>query len=156
MEKNHIELYFFNTRIILRGNNVKIISSLFLMFFLSSSQALAVEVSPETITGATTIDATKAKQLFDQGALFVDVRRDSDWDNGRIPDALHLELKKVFSKETLLEEAKIEDSIVLYCNGEKCLRSSKATVLAIKWGFKKIYFFRNGFPAWKQASFPVE
>ncbi len=126
------------------------------MFFLSCSPAFSADVSPQKIEGATTIDATKAKQLFDQGALFVDVRRDSDWDSGRIPDALHLELKKVFSSETLSEEAKKDEPIIIYCNGEKCLRSSKATVLAVEWGFKNIHFFRNGFPAWKMASFPVE
>jgi len=135
---------------------VKIISSLFIIFFLSCSQAFSVDVSPQKINGATTIDAIKAKQLFDQGALFVDVRRTSDWDSGRIPDALHLELKKVFSIETLSEEAKKDEPIIIYCNGEKCLRSSKATVLAVEWGFKNIYFFRDGFPSWKMASFPVE
>lgn len=135
---------------------MKIISSLFIIFFLSCSQAFSVDVSPQKINGATTIDAIKAKQLFDQGALFVDVRRTSDWDSGRIPDALHLELKKVFSSESLSEEAKKDDPIILYCNGEKCLRSSKATVLAVEWGFKNIYFFRDGFPSWKMASFPVE
>ena len=135
---------------------MKFTSSLFLLFFLYCTTAIAGDVSPQTIDGATTVDAAKAKQLFDQGALFVDVRRDSDWDNGRMPDALHLELKKVFSKESLLAEAKIDDPLVIYCNGERCLRSSKATVLAIEWGFKKVFYFRDGFPAWKQASFPVE
>jgi rhodanese-related sulfurtransferase len=123
---------------------------------LYCSTAFSADISPQTIAGATTIDSAKAKQLFDQGALFVDVRRDSDWDNGRVPDALHLELKKVFSKESLSAEAKIDEPIVIYCNGEKCLRSSKATVLAVEWGFKNIHFYRDGFPAWKQASFPVE
>lgn len=127
-----------------------------LLFFLCSTTAIAGDISPKTIEGATTVDTTKAKQLFDHGALFVDVRRDSDWDNGRMPDALHLELKKVFSKESLSAEAKIDDPIVIYCNGEKCLRSSKATVLAVEWGFKKVYYYRDGFPAWKQASFPIE
>jgi rhodanese-related sulfurtransferase len=135
---------------------VKFLNTFFLLFFLSSSTTFAAGVSPQTINGATTVDTTKAKQLFDQGALFVDVRRDSDWDSGRIPDALHLELKKVFSQQSLLGEAAINDPIVIYCNGEKCLRSSKATILAVKWGFKKVYFFRDGFPAWKQASQPIE
>ncbi|MCF6203670.1 MAG: rhodanese-like domain-containing protein [Methylococcaceae bacterium] len=135
---------------------MKIISSIFIVFFLSYSPAFSADVSPQKIEGATTIDTTKAKQLFDQGALFVDVRRDSDWNNGRIPDALHLELKKVFSNETLLDEAKKDEPIIIYCNGEKCLRSVKATALAVEWGFKNIYFFRDGFPAWKMASFPVE
>lgn len=114
------------------------------------------EVSPQSVPGAVTVDVTQAKQLFDEGALFVDVRRDSDWNNGRIPDALHLELKMHFTQEKLAQAAQPNDAIVLYCNGENCLRSSKATQQAVEWGFKHVYYFRDGFPSWKQADLPIE
>jgi len=117
---------------------------------------LASEVSPLTVEGATTIDATKARALFDSGALFVDVRSDKDWAAGRIPDAVHIELKKVFNEATLSAEAAKTDVIVMYCNGESCLRSSQASAKAVGWGFTNIYYFRDGFPAWKAAGNPSE
>jgi len=123
---------------------------------LMSSQMLASEVSPLTVEGATTIDATKARALFDSGALFVDVRSDKDWAAGRIPDAVHIELKKVFNEATLSAEAAKTDVIVMYCNGESCLRSSQASAKAVGWGFTNIYYFRDGFPAWKAAGNPSE
>lgn len=114
------------------------------------------EISPETIEGATTIDAAKAKALFDEEVLFVDVRSNQDWEAGRIPGAVHIELKKVFSEAALLEEVDKAEKVVFYCNGEKCLRSSKASAKAVGWGFSQVYYFRLGYPSWKEAGFPVE
>ena len=118
--------------------------------------AYADEVSPDVISGATTVDAARAKSLFDRGVLFVDVRKDSDWDAGRIPGAEHLELKKVFAEKTLVETVGKDNEVVIYCNGPKCMRSSEASASAVSWGFKKIYYFRGGYPEWVAAGYPVE
>jgi len=126
------------------------------LFTLLSGQALAEKVSPTSVDGATSVDATQAKALFDKGVLFVDVRSDKDWAAGRIPDAVHIELKKVFSEATLSKEMKKDEGAVIYCNGPSCLRSSKAAIKAVGWGFSKIYYFRDGFPAWKSAGYPTE
>ena len=112
--------------------------------------------SPETVAGATTVDAAKAKELFDQGVAFVDPRKDKDWAAGRIPDAIHLELHKVFNEQSLGAEVKKGDPVVFYCNGHSCLRSSEAAEAAVGWGYTKVYYFRDGFPAWKAAGYPVE
>ena len=130
-------------------------SVVFLAAALISFGALA-EMSPETVPGATTIDTNQAKALFDQGALFVDPRKDSDWEAGRIPGAVHLELNKQLSEETLLAEATKEEDIVFYCNGVKCLVSTHASEQAVGWGFKKVHYYRAGFPDWKTQGFPVE
>lgn len=116
----------------------------------------AAEVSPESVDGATSVDAGAAKSLFDQGILFVDVRKDSDWDAGRIPGAEHLELKKVFAESSLGELVGKEEAVVIYCNGPKCLRSSEASARAVSWGFRKVYYFRGGYPEWVAAGYPIE
>ena len=135
------------------------ISSLFLtvLMFATSGQVMAAKkISPMTVDGATTVDTAKAKALFDKGVLFVDVRSDKDWAAGRIPDAVHIELKKVYSDATLSKELKKGEEVVIYCNGESCLRSSKASAKAVGWGFTKVYYYRDGFPAWKGAGYPTE
>lgn len=116
------------------------------------------ELSPETVAGATTVDTAKAKELFDKGALFVDVRSTKDWDAGRIPGAEHMDNHKgAFSDESLGGALGGKDKeVVLYCNGHKCLRSSEASIEAVKWGYKKVYYYRDGFPAWQGAGNPVE
>jgi len=125
-------------------------------FGLARATTANAEVSPGTIDGATTVDAARAKALFDKGAIFVDVRKDSDWDAGRIPGSHHIELKSTYSEAALGEAADKNAEVVLYCNGEKCLRPSKATVQAVAWGFTKVSYFRDGMPAWEAAGFPVE
>lgn len=120
------------------------------------STAPASEVSPEAVAGATSVDATSAKSLFDQGTLFVDVRKDSDWDAGRIPGAEHLELKKVYNEASLAGLVGKEEAVVIYCNGPKCMRSSEASAMAVSWGFKKVYYFRGGYPEWVAAGYPIE
>ena len=117
-------------------------SVVFATLFFFSVPASAAE-SPEFIEGSTVIDAAQAKDLFEQEALFVDVRKDSDWEAGRVPGAVHLELKQVFSEEKLLEEMDKSEPVVIYCNGVKCLRSAKAVKLALAWGFSEVYYFRN-------------
>lgn len=120
------------------------------------SSVWAADVSPMTVEGATTVSAAEAKALFDGEALFVDVRKDSDCDAGRIPGAVHLDIKSKFTNEALGAEAGKDEKIVIYCNGEKCMRSSKGSKEAVGWGFSNIYYFRDGFPAWKAAGYPVE
>jgi len=123
--------------------------------FVPMSQA-GDKVSPETVNGATTVDAVKAKSLFDKGVIFLDVRKDKDWAAGRVPDAIHIELKKKLNADSMSKQIKKDQQVVIYCNGSKCMRSSKASAKAVGWGFTKVFYFRDGFPAWKAAGYPVE
>jgi len=125
------------------------------LLVLAMTSAFAKE-SPTTVDGAKTVNASEAKSLFDNGALFVDVRSNKDWAAGRIPDAVHIELKKVFSEATLGKEAKKSEPIVIYCNGVSCMRSSKASAMAVSWGYTNIHYYRLGYPDWKSAGYPTE
>jgi rhodanese-related sulfurtransferase len=113
-------------------------------------------ISPEIVPGATTIDTAKAKALFDKGVVFVDVRSDADWEAGRIPGAVHLEWDRVLTEASLAKIVQKDREVVIYCNGVKCPRSSKAAAAAVTWGFTKVSYYRLGFPDWKAAGEPVE
>ncbi|MFV1984853.1 MAG: rhodanese-like domain-containing protein [Thiohalomonadales bacterium] len=136
---------------------MKIITSLLstlILFTLANSVSYAGDkTSPETVKGATTVNVSQAKALYDKGVLFVDVRKDTDWAAGKIPNAVHIELKKKFSEKTLANKAKKSDPVVFYCNGASCMRSSVATEKAVKWGYTNVSYFRLGFPAWKAEGY---
>lgn len=135
----------------------KLLLSVALTFVMFTIPAYAEKPdSPETVEGATTIDAVQAKELFDSEVVFVDTRKDSDWEVGRILGAVQLELKSNFTEENLAKEVGKDEPVVFYCNGIKCPRSSKASAQAVGWGFKKVHYFRLGFPSWKEAGYPVE
>ena len=129
-------------------------SAILAVFFTVS--AFAEEV-PLKVDGAKTVTVAEAKKLFDEEALFVDARETAAWDLGRIPGAVHLDVKtEKFSKTALLEEAKLNEPVVFYCNGVKCGRSAEACKKAVEYGYKNVYYFRSGFPEWKKSGYPVE
>ena len=132
--------------------------TLFFMFILLNSPLAfaADKVSPAQVDGANTVSTAEAKALFDKGVIFVDVRSDKDFDAGRIPDALHLNSKTKLSEASLSEETGKADDVVMYCNGASCMRSSNASAMAVSWGFSNVYYYRDGYPAWKLAGNPVE
>jgi rhodanese-related sulfurtransferase len=115
-----------------------------------------VDATPETVAGATTVDAAMAKQLFDDEAAFIDLRKDPAWNAGRIPGAIHLDFKKAFNQEALSNEVSKDEPVVFYCSGVRCPRSTKASEMAVGWGYTRVYYFRGGFPAWQQAGYPIE
>lgn len=129
--------------------------AVFILLPLSSAIA-AKKVSPESVPGATTINTIKAKKMFDEGAIFLDVRSNRDWEAGRIPGSKHLELKKVYSQETLAKIASPQDMLVIYCNSTGCTRSSKASKKAVAWNYKNVYYYRLGFPDWQSNGYAIE
>jgi adenylate cyclase len=114
------------------------------------------EVSPTEIPGATTVDAAGAKTMFNRGVPFVDVRADSDRSLGHIPGDIHLNLDDAFGEESLGAVVGKDQEVVIYCMGPRCLRSSQACAKAVSWGFTRVFYFREGFPAWKAAGHPFE
>ncbi len=129
---------------------------LFLSVFPLNGLQAAKKVSPETVTGSTTVTTAEAKKLFDQGAIFLDVRSHLDWEAGRIPGSKHLELKKVYTQDSLATVAQPDDKLVIYCNSTGCMRSSKACKKAVEWGYKNVYYYRLGYPDWQANGYAVE
>jgi len=133
---------------------------------LFSVNSIAAEDTPKSIAGGTYVDAAKAKELYDKGALFVDARVSAEYAEKRIKGA-----KNVVYKEKHKKVAKLDPSdefdikklpsnkstvMVFYCNGSPCWRGYKAADAAIKVGYNKVHWFRDGLPAWEEKGFPTE
>jgi rhodanese-related sulfurtransferase len=102
------------------------------------------------VKGATTIDVATAKALFDQGVPFVDTRGPNRWAESHIPGAVGLP----FSSEAELSKIVSKDQdVVIYGYGYGGRPSPVAE--AVFWGYKKVYYFRDGFSAWDAAGYPV-
>ena len=56
------------------------------------------------------------------------------------PGAILLDLKADFTRENLSKLANKDDPIVIYCEGHKCLRSSKACSMAVTWKFTQVNY----------------
>ena len=108
------------------------------------------------VTGATTIDHKQAKTLHERGVKFVDVRAAKDFATGYVPRAFNLDVATELSRDTLSRIVGKEEEFVLSCHGKYCPDSALASAKAVTWGFKRVYYFASGFPAWKEAGYPVE
>jgi rhodanese-related sulfurtransferase len=134
----------------------KTLSVFFLVAALLALVACATTDSSNGKPRYTKIDATTAKELFDRGVLFIDVRTQGSYDDGHIPGAVNLTWTSGFSENGLAKVASRDQEIVIYCYGISCEMSAKATESAIALGYQEIYYFIKGFPAWWDAGYPIE
>ncbi len=120
------------------------------LFVISAVQA----DSPTEVEGATTVDSATAKDLFDRGVPFIDVRSTNNYEAGHVPGATHL--STALTESELAEVAGKNQEVIIYCDGPTCTRSSSVCKKAVSWGWKKVYYFRDGYPGWKTAGYSSE
>lgn len=108
------------------------------------------------VKGTTKIDAATAKRLHDRGVKFVDVRTALSFNRGHAPGAINLSVVEVLAKDTLSKAVSTEEEVIFSCHGKYCGDSAYASAKALVWGFKNVYHFAGGFPAWEDARYPVE
>src|SRR5436189_5195825 len=86
-------------------------------------------------------------------AVIVDVREKDEWDEGHIPDAIHMSRGTI---ELDIEE-KVPDlnaMIVCHCGGGG--RSALAAENLQKMGYKNVRSMAGGFKGWKAAGLPIK
>ena len=127
------------------------------LFFilLSVSSLFANYKAPIHVSGSQLIDSQKAYEMFNKGAKFIGVRPDRFVKMGKIKNAYPLYVS-LFSKQKLNSFAKENEDIIIYCNGQSCSLSAEAIVKAVDYGYKNIYYYRDGYPAWKHYKLPIE
>jgi rhodanese-related sulfurtransferase len=86
-------------------------------------------------------------------ALLLDVREPGEYEQGRLPKALHIPLSQLASRAGELAKHKSRP-VVAYCATGN--RSRMAGGALAKAGFSEIYHLHGGYRAWKDAGLPVE
>ena len=131
----------------------------FAFLLLNSNLSLANKpgyTAPLEVEGATHISTEQAKELFNKGTVFIDVRRKGHRNGGEhIPYAINISTKHQLSEKALLKVINKDDAAVFYCHGSKCPASSKGLKKAAKWGFNNLYYYRDGIDGWKDAGYPI-
>ena len=124
-------------------------------FLMMLTTLLANYQAPMSVKGSTHIDSQKAYQLFLQGVKFIDVRPVRFIKQGKIKNAYHL-YEGDLTQKTLQKIAKTSEEIVIYCNGSGCSLSAEAILKAVSYGYKKVYYYRDGYPAWEYYKLPKQ
>ncbi|NCF68758.1 MAG: rhodanese-like domain-containing protein [Chloroflexi bacterium] len=114
-----------------------------------------VSTVPPEEPGITRIDTATAKEYFDRGVLFIDVRGVS-YDEGHIPKSINIYEHVEFTETSLSKVMSKDQEVVFYCDGPSCGLSIKTSRKAVSWGYSQVYHYREGYPAWKAAGYPIE
>ncbi len=109
-----------------------------------------------SVKGVPTIDVESAKEMWERGATFVDVRDRIAFDGGHIPGSLHFDLHVDFTRDRLAELVGQNDPVVISCWGENCPYAAHACAIAVTWGYTQVKYFAGGLQAWAAAGYPVE
>jgi rhodanese-related sulfurtransferase len=126
-----------------------------LVFLVSATLARAD--APEEVFGAKTVDLQQAKSLFDQGAVFIDVRDAQSWSLGHIEGSVNLDFNaSEFAVLYISKELDRTTPIVFYTSSPLNVRSAMASFFASNWGYTNVYYFREGYYSWMAADYPVE
>lgn len=130
------------------------ISAVVVMLFAA---VVARAEAPAEVAGAKTVDLTQAKALFDQGAVFIDVRDTQSWSLGHIDGSVNLDFNaSEFAVLYISEELDRSTPIVFYTDSPLNVRSAMASYFASSWGYSNVYYFREGFYSWMAADYPVQ
>jgi len=94
------------------------------------------------------------------GLILFDLRDRGMVARGHLPGALWLHahdpeaLAAALAPRRAGGEVEAPD-LVFYCYGRDCIRSRQGTLDAARLGFSRIFWFRDGYPAWTAAGYPT-
>ena len=96
------------------------------------------------------VSAAEAMRLVGEGALVVDVRREREWRDHRVPGALHLPLTELEARADELPDDRV---LIAFCTGG--LLSRGAANLLTELGFDAVSLAR-GLLGWRAAGGALE
>jgi len=106
------------------------------------------------LSGVRQVTPQEAVMLFNhEDALVLDVRENSEFNDGHIAKARHIPLGQLKSRLNELEKFK-DKPIVAVCRSGS--RSRHACSMLKKSGFDKTYNLAGGMVAWEQAGLPTK
>ena len=117
------------------------------------NEQLLSQLDPVMIIRSITIE--QARNLFNEGILFVDAREITEYEDGHIPGALtsddYMDLTM-----TIDEYQGKSKPIVAYCDGGECAKSEDLAYDLQESGFSTIYIFLGGWSEWTEQGFEIE
>lgn len=101
------------------------------------------------------VNIQEAKKLLQENPkiVIIDVREESEWAQGHLPQAKHLG-KGVIERDIEKTIPNKEQTLLLYCGGG--FRSALAAVNIQKMGYKNVISMDGGYKGWMDAGLTTE
>lgn len=130
----------------------------FLLTLVISFNAHAQKpLAPESLEGTTVVTVEDVYKLITSKSdlVIIDSRRNEEFAKGHIEGSITLLDSKMTQNDLKKHMSTTDTPVLFYCNGARCMRSYKAAVKAISWGYSNIYWFRGGWKEWRAKEMPV-
>lgn len=115
-------------------------------------------VEADHLPAVTVVDADQLKGWIDHGKkmVVVDSRVVAEYKEAHIPTAISIPTPVMDQYRDRLPRDR-NYPLVFYCNGwPECKKSHEGSSKAVQWGYRHIYWFRDGIPVWQSKGYPVE
>lgn len=125
------------------------------LFFVIAAVTSGVMLLWPVITRSSVkeIDSREAVKLINyEDAVVLDVRDDSEYAEGHLPNSKHIPSADIETRWHELEKFKEKPVVVIYQSG---VRSQQASTVLKKNGFTQIHNLMGGIDAWRRASLPI-
>lgn len=132
-----------------------VINNIWLVLAAAVSGAMLIwPLIRDRLAGVSEVDTLEAVRLINQqDALLLDVREDSEYESGHIPNSKHIPAGRIAERLKELEKHKDKPVVVLCRSGN---RSTAACSLLRKQGFTDVRSLKGGIEGWQQANLPVK
>ena len=122
--------------------------------------------TPRQLPGVTVVDAAAVSTLMAAGATYIDTRTEAEFKAGHVPGARWLPYVEKSAKDTDFDlsldnfdvarlPADRNAALIFACNGAECWKSYKASLAAQRAGYRRVHWFRGGYPEWRSAALPT-
>ena len=118
----------------------------------------AAPVRADHVRAVEVIDPTELKAWIDgeRRILLIDSRVASEYRAAHIPTSINVPANTMDQNRGKFP-SDLNHVLVFYCNGwPECKKSHDASATAVGWGYRRVYWFRDGLPAWQARHYPVE
>lgn len=149
------KLFFASTRqrTISRRTILLCLSALFCSSLIAGEKPYAPEAIPDVriVSAEEVIDMV----LTDPDLIIIDSRKKTEYLTGHIEGAINILNTRLNREDLERISPDKSSSILFYCNGTRCLRSSDSIKKAKEWGYTRLIWFRGGWKEWSDKRLPA-
>lgn len=138
-------------------SGVYVVALICSLWQLNGAAQAEESLAPEILPGAVRLDAEQTVELMvnTPNLLVIDSRKENQYLKGHIQGSVNI-LDTEMTRVMLRRYAPYHSTpLLFYCDGEQCLRSSRAATKALGWRYRSVYWFRGGWKEWVEKGLPI-